>query len=292
MASAPQRTASVSARSHKRSRGFSLVELSIVLVLISLLVGGIMAGLNVKHAAELKSVNDEVAAIRNTVKTFNDRYGGLPGDLYNATKYWGAADADFATCTTTPSTDKKTCNGDGNGMISTPGDGTTYYEAHRFWQHLTNAQLLNGRYTGHRAGVDENATCLSDAHCGSSKLKNGAYYLATIRFTEDYFQPTGLSGLLTFPGDKGHAMVLFRNSNKAATGSYVGMPVLSAEDAFSLDKKFDDTRPASGNLQSFKPDTGTSYLSNSCATTNDEATARYNLSSSEAQCALIFTNMF
>lgn len=275
-----------------RSGGFSLVELSVVLMLVSLLVGGIMAGLNIRHSAELKSITDEVTQLRESVGGFGERYHTLPGDMYNATTFWGAADADANNCKTKSSTDARTCNGDGNGMITTPGDGATYYEAHRFWQHMVNAQLLEGRYSGHRAGTGTDATCLSNAHCGVSDYKNGIYYPATIRDVEDYFIGSGLPGLETFPGDKGHVLVLFRNSSQGAGGALVGTPLLTAEDAYNIDLKFDNSLPATGYIQTFKPVSGANYLDNDCATTADETTARYNLSSSGSQCALIFTNVF
>ncbi|MCH2546848.1 MAG: prepilin-type N-terminal cleavage/methylation domain-containing protein [Alphaproteobacteria bacterium] len=271
--------------------GFSLVELSVVLVIISLIVGGILAGMNLKHAADLKSVTAETNSLRDTIHNFNRRFGGLPCDLYNATKHWGAADADFDTCKTTASVGKETCNGDGNGRITTAGDGTTYYEAHRFWQHLSNAEMFSGRYTGQRAGTAENATCLSSNHCGDSTYKNGALYPATLGTTEDYFKVSTLAGLLTYPGDKGLSIVLFRSSNQGATGANVGTPLFNTEDAYSLDNKFDDGKPAFGYIQSFEPYSGTGYLKNACATTSSADTALYNLTASGSQCALIFTQM-
>lgn len=283
------RTASVS----PARAGFSLTELSVVLVLVSLLVGGITTGLNIKHTAELKSVSDDVMHLREIVDIFKQRYQNLPGDMYNATKYWGAADADFDDCKTTVSTSHATCNGDGNNSITTPGDGDTYYEAHRFWQHLVNAQLMDGTYTGHRAGTDDDATCLSNSHCGQSNFKNGSYYPVTVKEEVDYFQPDGLTGLLMYPGDKGNALVLFRNSNEGgANGAFVGAPLLTAEDTYNLDMKFDDGKPASGNMQTFKPESGSDYLDNVCATSDDESLAKYNISSNGAQCAIIYTNMF
>lgn len=277
-------------RSHA---GFSLTELSVVLVLISLLVGGITVGLNIKHTAELKTVTDEITRMREVIGIFKERYQTLPGDMYNATKYWGAADADSDICKITASTDRTTCNGDGNNSVTTPGDGTTYYEAHRFWQHLVNANLMDGTYTGHRAGSDADATCLSSNHCGHSSFKNGLYYPATVKEEVDYFKPDTLPGLLMYPGDKGHVMVLFRNSSQGgSSGAFVGSPLFTAEDAYNIDMKFDDGKPAFGGMQTFKPASSSSYLDNTCATTDDETTAKYQLTARGSQCAIIFTNMF
>ena len=78
--------------------GFSLVELSIVLVILGLLTGGILAGQSLIRAAELRSVATESQRYMAALNSFRDKYFALPGDMANATAFWGAQNATPATC--------------------------------------------------------------------------------------------------------------------------------------------------------------------------------------------------
>lgn len=57
-----------------RKRGFSLVELSIVLVILGLLTGGILAGQSLIRAAELRAVSTEYSRYATAVQSFRDKY--------------------------------------------------------------------------------------------------------------------------------------------------------------------------------------------------------------------------
>lgn len=109
-------------------KGFSLVELSIVLVIIGLIVGGIMAGNALIDSARLNSVIADVEQFSKATDSFEATYGGLPGDI--------ASVAALPTVTPTP------VAGNGNGAI----DSAT--EALQFWYQLMAAQLIPGNYDG------------------------------------------------------------------------------------------------------------------------------------------------
>lgn len=96
-----------------RKKGFTLVEMSVVLVIAGLLIFGISVGYVLKKNATLKSIVDDMGAVNTAVHEFEKTYGGLPGDLWNATEKFGATN---------------TNNGNGNGSI----DGTEHV---LFWQH-------------------------------------------------------------------------------------------------------------------------------------------------------------
>jgi len=69
----------------KRS-AFTLVELSIVLVILGLLVGGTLTGQSLIHAAELRSVVKDYEKYKTAMHVFEDKYFALPGDMTNATE--------------------------------------------------------------------------------------------------------------------------------------------------------------------------------------------------------------
>ena len=144
------------------SKAFSLLELSIVLVIIGLIAGGIVAGASMIRAAELRAVISEETKFKIALHTFRDKYFAIPGDMKNATRFWGAEPA--ANCPgddTTPSTSSATCDGDGSGTIEWGHEaGAISGEAHRFWQHLANAELVSGSFTGvHSAGTGCGGHC-------------------------------------------------------------------------------------------------------------------------------------
>ena len=131
-----------------REAAFSLIELAIVLVILGLLVGGIMTGQSLIRAAELRSITTDLNQFQTSISVFRAKYSDLPGDMPDATAFWGAAHATPVTCATTVGTGTQTCNGDGNGQIGNYGSAATYYEVHRMWQHLANTGLIEGSYTG------------------------------------------------------------------------------------------------------------------------------------------------
>jgi prepilin-type N-terminal cleavage/methylation domain-containing protein len=72
---------------NKYQRGFSLVELSIVLVILGLLTGGILAGQSLIRAAELRSITTQFNQYVSATQSFRDKYMALPGDMPNATRF-------------------------------------------------------------------------------------------------------------------------------------------------------------------------------------------------------------
>ncbi len=106
----------------KRS-GFTLVELSIVLVIIGLLIGGIIKGKAMIESAKSKKVKTDIDNIVAAVYSYQDKFNALPGDDKKDRSNLGAGCAS---------------QGDGNGLIDT----TT--EAVCAWQELIAAGFISG----------------------------------------------------------------------------------------------------------------------------------------------------
>jgi prepilin-type N-terminal cleavage/methylation domain-containing protein len=62
-------------------RGFTLIELAIVLVVIGLVVGGVLVGRDLIGAATMRAQLSQIEQLNTGVATFRDKYGGIPGDL-------------------------------------------------------------------------------------------------------------------------------------------------------------------------------------------------------------------
>src|SRR5262249_34097963 len=105
----------------KRREGFTLIELSIVLVIIGLIVGGILVGRDMIRQAGLRSVLTDIEQFKTAITAFEVKYDCLPGDCPNATTFFGAVDSVPNNCiaTLTPNApgDTRTCNGTNDGYI-------------------------------------------------------------------------------------------------------------------------------------------------------------------------------
>ena len=67
-------------RLRNNQKGFTLVEIAIVMVIIGLLIGGILKGQEMINNAKVKRVVKQADEMRAAVMTFYDKYGQYPGD--------------------------------------------------------------------------------------------------------------------------------------------------------------------------------------------------------------------
>ncbi len=255
-----------------RDDGFSLVELSIVLVILGLLVGGVLSGQSLIRAAELRAVSTEYARYTTAIQSFRDKYFALPGDMANATQFWGAAHPTPATCRTTQGVGGQTCDGDGDGLIR----GSVGSDEHfRAWQQMANAQLIEGSYVGVRVGSDSlgsNATNIP-----RSKIANGLWFLY------DYAVSNG-NGLV-FNGQYGNAFEL----GAASPTQHPYFALMRPEEVWNIDTKIDDGRPGSGNLW-VRGVPGIEFCTDT-SNLDAGASANYLLTNRSVNCSIIIRNV-
>ena len=126
--------------------GFTLIELSIVLVILGLLAGGVLAGRDLIHAAQVRSGLSTVQQLSTAVSTFEAKYDCLPGDCAAASQFFPDCAADESIVGTW----LNRCDGDGNGHIGEKS-GTSGYVTEgtvRLWEHLGRAGLWPSTFAG------------------------------------------------------------------------------------------------------------------------------------------------
>ena len=116
-----------------RQKGFTLIEIAIVLVIIGLLLGGVLKGQELITSARVRNLISQQDGVKAAYFGFLDRYRALPGDYTGATLNIANVAATAA------------CgggNGNGNGRIESAGN-----EHILVWEHLSKAGFINGSYT-------------------------------------------------------------------------------------------------------------------------------------------------
>lgn len=253
-------------RVHKQ--GFSLVELSIVLVILGLLTGGILGGQSLIRAAELRAITTERDRYATAIGTFRDKYFAFPGDMSNATAFGTAWIG----------------NGNGNGSI-TLSTTAAANENSLFWIHLAQAGLVEGSYT--------NVAATSTTVCGAmtpgiheprSKISNAGWHAITP-------DPASTSVVL-YPTNYGNTLMLGSGTTCGTNTALTGM--LKSEEAWNIDTKADDSRPDLGSIVAFESQ-GSATAGTGCGNAAASATAgaptnvAYDLTNtSSTACALVF----
>jgi prepilin-type N-terminal cleavage/methylation domain-containing protein len=260
-----------------KQSAFTLIELSIVMVILGLLAGSVLAGQSLIRAAEIRSYIDDGMKFKTAVNLFNDKYVALPGDMPNATSYWGvlAGDGNNATCAWTEAVNTRaTCNGDGDGWIVHAKQNITYTNWHserfRFWQHLSNAGLIAGAYTGRTDSTSN--TWVLKAGYNVPKLKGDATYTAGALVMEEPF----VVGRFEFAGNPSYNNLAFWRLFGTATQG-----MMTAEEVYNIDRKLDDGKPGFGMIRGPQP----GWVNGpNCTTDPVRENANYNLPNTERVC--------
>lgn len=250
-------------------RGFSLVELSIVLVILGLLTGGILAGQSLIRAAELRTVTTDLQKYQTAIRSFQDKYMALPGDMTNATRFWGvrAVGTNIA-CQQTINSYDGTCNSDGNGQIDYIAGDISLGERFLAWQHLALAGLIEGSYTG-ASGSTTSGAHLRGVNTPPSRLGDAFFSLSHITSPQ--------SGHANwFDGNYGFNTLWLAGVSGRA---------LRPDELWSIDNKLDDGKPATGYVFTVK---STGSYAPGCTTTDVASTSEYAVTSNSKLCTGYF----
>ncbi len=253
-----------------RKRGFTLVELSIVLVIIGLIVGGIMVGQDMVRASQLNRVLIDKDRLVSAISNFRTRYNAWPGDMTNATQIWGTASGG---CPNGTRSGTQTCNGNGSGLIGDAWNGNDPRMVEMFlaMQHMANAGLISGQYNGYPTSGCTYCSAQIGTNSPITSIYGGTFMILGLNVGHVNFFNAVPKNAIMFGATNGNSEV-------------ANFPILRTTEAMTLDQKVDDGTPGNGNVRGLV----TGAYGATCTTTTSAATALYNTSSSGPQCALLF----
>jgi prepilin-type N-terminal cleavage/methylation domain-containing protein len=230
-----------------RLHGFTLIEISIVLVIIGLLVGGVLVGKSLIEASRLRAQISQFEQFDTAANTFRNKYNCLPGDCPNASSF-GLSGIISATDTPSDGNGDKVVNciglwGGGCGNMGENVGG----ENSSFWQHMANAKLvapmiystsLNFAQPGQLVTLGLSTPRPKLSNGGSNVTGGGIAVINTAIFN------AGSAAADQMPFNN----IYYVGYHTAILGGVSGM--LRGADVHSLDMKLDDGYPSTGTVRS------------------------------------------
>lgn len=218
-------------------RGFTLIEMSIVLIIIGLIIGGILKGQELIESARQKNFISQTDSMKAAINSFSDRFKGYPGDSSR-----GAA-----ICALCAAGDDSgivgTAAANYAAIIATDADAVST-EYKEFWNHLVGSNLLGGGSTLATATAAGNFA----GGTNPSPFPAGAFPQSGFFVTYGTHEGVGVANQTT----TGHWL---RAQRYGATGGVFaaaaspGDAILSPQRAFQLDTKYDDGLASLGSIR-------------------------------------------
>jgi len=192
----------------QRNKGFTLIELTIVIVIIGVIGLSIIIGKNIVRSYKVKMVASEFNHYKTQLNLFRSKYDATPGDFSDGWNYWNTNCAPTANI----------CNG--NNDLNIDAD-----EELMFWRHMFLANLVHEEYSG----VLDGGKIISGKNIPLSKLgETSGHWIAN----DTVFNKT-------------HNFIIF-GADEGNDTHYTG--TLTPSEAYSLDKKMDDGKPDNGQI--------------------------------------------
>lgn len=221
---------------------FTLIELSIILVIIGLIIGGVMAGRLMIENATNRKIISELQEYEQAFNAFRLKYKGLPGDISNPDQFWPDEYWERT----------GRMGGNNNGVINWS------YEGPEAWKQLSLSGLMAipdlmedcttnpDIYYSPTLGVAEIDACKSVGGLSSPRSKAVPAATITVMTTSTRYNPgPAIAGRVS-----GNLLVLNRQQPVTQGIKLIGRSgAVTPHAAFYIDSKLDDGYPITGRLQ-------------------------------------------
>lgn len=197
----------------KENSGFTLTELSVIIILTGMIVIGLVGGKSLVRGLKIKSIITQTNSFISSIDTFKLKYKGIPGDLEDAFNYWGfdCSKNDYE------------CNGNGDEKIEHTNSPLNN-EGLRAWQHLSLSKIINESYTGTGKTLGDRTECQLGINSPKSSITDVGFFLNNWKDSE-------------------------YNSINTGTSKNCEEGFLTPLELFKIDKKYDDGNPADGFIK-------------------------------------------
>ncbi|MFN7038405.1 MAG: type II secretion system protein [Alphaproteobacteria bacterium] len=212
-----------------KNKAFSLTELSVSLVIIGLILGGITSINYVRKRYNLLAIMDDFNKLNNAYLSFKDIYQAIPGDM-----------ASYSV----PTFGTGVKYGNGNNLIDNLTNSAGDYEGVIALQHLASANLITGNFSG-TWNISQNNL----PYYPSKSYSYNGYYFGSTSTNPGVFTITAPT-----TNSKNDSIVIYskiidsNNDGVIAPSTEARLNVITPMDAYKLDLKFDDGYPMLGNI--------------------------------------------
>jgi len=219
--------------------GFSLVQMSVTMVIIGLIIGGILVGQNLIQAAAVNAQISQINKYQTATHLFETKYGYLPGDIPEpyATQFGFLTRGAFAG------------EGDGNGVLegncdNVAGANQPFYdgcgETATLWVDLTTANLTDNGIS--YKGVNYPNPTTPNSIAGSltlSSVPSLFQWLPTAKIGSNNF-------VYVYSLNRLNYFAVSTVTKLGYTIQSISNPGLTVQQAYTIDSKIDDGLPQSG----------------------------------------------
>jgi prepilin-type N-terminal cleavage/methylation domain-containing protein len=236
-----------------KQKGFTLVELAIVIVIIGLLVGGVLQGQELIKQAKERKIISNIESYKAAGNTFRAKYNALPGDSNKHSVFFPGVGI---------------VEGDANGTYNLDS------EVFEFWRALSVAKIIKGNFEGYQGVPSFNINSIPNDSTGSSVVYRciGTYF--TSRVYGRYLCGFWLASI--------------KNYNLSSAG----YPVMTPMDAMLFDTKYDDGKASTGKILGTRyTAVADGVCTDNNAYGSGVTTGDY-LSNENLECVLIFEHNF